>query len=167
MKIYCDKCKKEFTQAIDTQFDKYKLGHPICSECHKEQKKYIGESELLLYLGFNELFYLILTGITKLLLDKFMVSVITIVSALAMFIIGYIGLKTTDRKIYENIEFSNKKIDTEEEIKISKSLNWQSILFFVLAISFATLDEANLFFFIVSVMAIILTFVKYYLSKKN
>ena len=70
MKVYCDKCNEEISSDIDVKFDKLQIGYFVCPKCHKENKRYISETDLLLYLGLSELFYLILSIITTIIINK-------------------------------------------------------------------------------------------------
>lgn len=168
MKIYCDKCHEPINIPIDSQFDKFLVGQPICPSCHKQQKRYISESDLLLYMTINECFYLLLTVITSILFNFFKLSYITIIAIIVMLAFGFIGLKNVDRLIYTKANY-NKDINNlnEDKQKIQKSMNWQSMLFFVLVISYVTLNEVNYFFLAISVLSIIFTYIKFRLSIKK
>ena len=170
MKIYCDKCHEDVSSDVDVVFDKLQVGHFICPKCHKENRRYVSETDLLLYLGLSELFYLFISIITKIVMDKFKLSYVTAIAVIAILVIGFIVQKQIDRYVYENAYFKkDRKYKEREEDKdqISRSLVWQSMLFLALTISYITLEEVNVFFLLVSVAAIILTFVKFYLSLKN
>ena len=170
MKIYCDKCHEDVSSDVDVVFDKLQVGHFICPKCHKENRRYVSETDLLLYLGLSELFYLFISIITKIVMDKFRLSYVTAIAIIAILVIGFIVQKQIDRYVYENAYFKkDRKYKEREEDKdqISRSLVWQSMLFLALTISYITLEEVNVFFLLVSVAAIILTFVKFYLSLKN
>ena len=170
MKIFCDKCHEDVSSDVDVVFDKLKVGHFICPKCHKENRRYVSETDLLLYLGLSELFYLFISIITKIVMDKFRLSYVTAIAVIAILVIGFIVQKQIDRYVYENAYFKkDRKYKEREEDKdqISRSLVWQSMLFLALTISYITLEEVNVFFLLVSVAAIILTFVKFYLSLKN
>lgn len=170
MKIYCDKCHEDVSSDVDVVFDKLQVGHFICPKCHKENRRYVSETDLLLYLGLSELFYLFISIITKIVMDKFRLSYVTAIAVIAILVIGFIVQKQIDRYVYENAYFKkDRKYKEREEDKdqISRSLVWQSMLFLALTISYITLEEVNVFFLLVSVAAIILTFVKFYLSLKN
>lgn len=170
MKIYCDKCHEDISSDVDVIFDKLQVGHFICPKCHKENRRYVSETDLLLYLGLSELFYLIISIITKLLMDKFKLSYITIIGIAVILVGGFIVQKQIDRYVYEKAYFKeSKKYKERKEDKdqISRSLVWQSMLFLALTITYITVEEANIFFLIVSIAANILTFIKFYLSLKN
>lgn len=170
MKIYCDKCHEDVSSDVDVVFDKLQVGHFICPKCHKENRRYVSETDLLLYLGLSELFYLFISIITKIVMDKFRLSYVTAIAVIAILVIGFIVQKQINRYVYENAYFKkDRKYKEREEDRdqISRSLVWQSMLFLALTISYITLEEVNVFFLLVSVAAIILTFVKFYLSLKN
>lgn len=170
MKIYCDKCHENISSDIDVIFDKLEVGRFVCPKCHKENKRYISETDLLLYLGISELFYLIISIITKILMDKYRLSYITIIGILFILVIGIIIQKQIDRYIYEKAYFKESikyKEQQENKQQISKSLVWQSMLFLALTIAYITIEETSIFFLIINIAANILTFIKYYLSLRN
>ena len=170
MKIYCDKCHEVISPDVDVKFDKLQVGHMVCPKCHKENKRYISETDLLLYLGISELFYLILSIITSFLFDKLRLSIASVIILFAMFVIAWIVQKQIDRLIYEKAYFKEdmKNIErVEDKDAISRSLVWQSMLYLALAITYITSTEAKWFFLVVSILAILLTFVKFYLSLKK
>ena len=170
MKIYCDKCGENISPDIDVNFDKMYVGHIICPKCHKENKRYISETDLLLYLGLSETFYLFLSIITMFIFRGYKQLYIMIPLLLVIFILAFIGQKQIDRlvyiKAYLKQDIKDKEL-IEDKDKISRSLIWQSMLFLALAITFVTSEEFSIFFLIVSVLAIILTFVKFYLSLRK
>lgn len=170
MKIQCDKCGENISPDIDVKFDKLQVGYVVCPKCHKENKRYISETDLLLYLGLSELFYLILSIITTIVIDKVSTIYISIGIVVVMFAIAWIVQKQIDRFVYEKAYFKEELKYTnmkEDEKTIGRSLVWQSMLFLALVITFVTTTEAKWFFLTVSILAIVLTFVKFYLSLRN
>ena len=169
MKIYCDKCNKIISPDIDVKFDKLQVGHIVCPKCHKENKRYISETDLLLYLGLSETFYLILSIITTIIMNKIKVFYLSIILILIVFIIAWIVQKQIDRYVYVNAYFKKElmNIDMKETMdSTSKSLIWQSMLFLALVITYVTTTEGKWFFLAASILSIILTFVKFCLSLK-
>lgn len=165
MRIKCEKCKEDISITIDNQFDKYYVGNPICPKCNKAQKRHINESDLLLYLGINEIFYLLATIFTSIIFKYLKISVWSIILILIVLILGFILVKNIGRYIYTKKDFK-ANVANEDKDKISRSMYWQSMLYLVLVVSSITLDAANNFFLIVSILAIVFTFIKFYLSSK-
>ena len=170
MKILCDKCGEDISADIDVKFDKLQVGCVICPKCHKENKRYISETDLLLYLGLSELFYLLLSIITTIVINRISTIYISFGIVIVMFVIAWIVQKQIDRFVYEKAYFKQELKYTnmkEDEKTIGRSLVWQSMLFLALVITFVTTTEAKWFFLTVSILAVALTFVKFYLSLRN
>lgn len=169
-KIYCDKCGEDISADIDVKFDKMLVGHVVCPKCHKENKRYISETDLLLYLGISESFYLIISIITKYVFNLVKPIWLLIVLLLAIFIAAFMIQKIIDRIVYEKAymkqETKDKEFDDNKD-QISRSLIWQSMLFLALAITYVTGTEFSIFFLLISIAAIVLTFIKFYLSAKK
>jgi len=170
MKIYCEHCKKDITLETDKMIDNYRVGQIVCPHCNKKQSRYISESDLLLYCGFSELFYLIMSALALYLLDFANNILKLVVIVLPLLIIGYLVQRYLIHSLYEKAYFKEEiknKVIAENGEEIRKRMNWQNILFFALAITFVTMEENKIFFGIVCILAIILTFIKFILSLKK
>ena len=169
-KIYCDKCGEDISADIDVMFDKMYVGKVVCPKCHKENKRYISETDLLLYLGLSESFYLLVSILTKYIFSLVKTIWLLIIILLAVFVAAFFIQKLIDRIVYDKAylkqETKYKEFDDNRD-QISRSLIWQSMLFLALAITYVTGTEFSIFFLLVSIAAIAFTFIKFYLSAKK
>ena len=170
MKIVCEKCNHDLTLQVNKHFDSFEVGQVQCPECQKIQSRYISESDILLYLGMSELLYLALSVITLVFFYNVGISFWLVPVFLVMFAIGffvqrkvsyYIYTVAPMKQDYKNVVFK------EDVMQIKRSNNWQFILFFALAITAVTGTTFQLFFLVVAILAIILTFVKFFLCIKK
>lgn len=170
MKIYCEKCQKDITVECNKNIENYKVGKTICPHCHYEQKRYISEADLLLYFGISEVFYVIFTYLSVIVINLLGITFTSIFLIFGIFILYYILAKMVSTRIYVNAYFKedvkNKAFEEDGEA-IEKNITWQFVLFFVIAITYMTLDEARLFFGLMLPLAPILTFIKFYLQIKK
>ena len=150
--------------------ENYQVGRTVCPECHMEQKRYISESDLLLYFGASEVIYIVLSLVIMFVFRMFNVGLVSIVISLALFIMYYFLSKTLAKQIYVKAFFKEEiknKVFKEDGEAIKRSFTWQFMLFFAITISFMTLEEGKLFFGIMMPVAAILSFVKFFLQIKN
>lgn len=170
MKLYCEQCKKEITGYVDKNIDDYRVGQVVCPNCNHKQLRYISESDLLLYFAISELFYLIISVVTMLMFELANSIIAMIAIAVPLLIIAYFIQRDIIHKIYINAygkqEFKNH-IFKEDNETIRKSISWQYMLFFAVAITFVTMEDVRIWFGILSVLAVILSFVKYKLCLKK
>lgn len=170
MKIYCEKCHEDISADCDILFEKSTVGNVQCPKCKKVQSRYVSEGDLLLYFAVSETFYIILSLITLLVLEKLGISVISIVLVLAMLVLAYFFLKTASRSIYAKAynkkELMNVKFK-EDGAAIKKSLNIQYLLFMVIAFTCFTTDSFQIFYIIIMALANIFTYIKYFLQLKK
>lgn len=170
MKLYCEQCKKEITGYVNKNIDDYNVGQVLCPNCKHKQSRYISESDLLLYFAISELFYLIISIITMLMF-KFAHSVLAMIAiAVPLLIVAYFVQREIIHRIYTNAygkeDFKNHVFKEDGE-SIRKSISWQYMLFFAVAITFVTMEDVRIWFGILSVLAVILSFVKYKLCLKR
>lgn len=167
MKIYCEKCKEEISLKVDMAFDNYNVGRVECDKCKKNQTRYISESDLLLYYGISEIIYVVISLVTNAMLTAqgftaWMVAIIAVI-----LIVYFIVQKQISRLIYTKAYFkeSFKNYDFKEDSKaVNKSMRWQFVLFFAIAITFMFNDKFTTVFGILLVVSVILTFIKYYFA---
>ena len=170
MKIYCEKCGEDITDVISHNLEQNKIGNYICKKCGNKQKRYISETDLLVYLTFQEAIYFLLSFITSLLFNIYKLSIVIIIFLLAMFIVAIIC--TTYFKTYLYINAPLKKATmfkarNEDQNKIAKSIRWQFLMFFALVITFFTTNTAYWFFVFASLAIVVVTLIKAILSAKN
>lgn len=170
MKIQCEKCHSDITVKVDKQLEQFKVGRVQCDHCQKISSRYISESDILLYLVLSEIFYLFLSLISALIFYFFGMHWFLVPIFIAIFIFGYNVQKSFSRNIWIKAPFKSDIANishNEDMMKIAKSTNWQFILFFALAITAITGTTYQLFFFLVSIFAIIINFIKFILCVKN
>jgi len=164
MKIYCEHCKKDITLETDKMIDNYKIGQIVCPHCNKKQARYISESDLLLYCALSEVFYLIMSILAMLLLTLANNMIIMLVIVIPLLVIGYIVQRDLIHKLYVNAYFKEElknNVLNENGEEIKKRMSWQNILFFAIAITFVTMEGNKIFFGVMCVLSIILTFIKF------
>ena len=170
VKIYCEKCHEEITGQVNKNIENYTVGNIVCSKCQHHQKRYISEADLLLYFGINEALYMVFTFLSVFILKKFGLRIAECAIVLILLILFCFLAKNISSNIYAKAYFKEDLKDRvfEEDAKaIQKNLSWQFVLFFVIAISYVTIDEGNIFFAFAMPIAVILTFIKFYLQLKN
>lgn len=170
MKILCEKCHSDITVKVDKQLEQFKVGKVQCDHCQKMSSRYISESDVLLYLVLSEIFYLFLSLISALIFYFVGVQWYLIPVFIGILFLAYNVQKSFSRNIWEKAPFKKDIANVshkEDAIQIAKSTNWQFILFFALAITAITGTTYQLFFFIVSIFAILINVVKFILCLKN
>ena len=170
MKIFCEKCHEDITIDCNRDIENYKVGKTVCPHCHYEQKRYISESDLLLYFAINEVLYTIMTYLSVLIFDRFGVGYISIILLIIMLAGFYFISKYISTSIYLkafNKEDIKNKVFDEDQKAIQRNMSWQFMMFFAIAITYITVNEAKLFFGLAMPVAAALSFLKYYLQLKN
>ena len=170
MKVKCINCKTDLNKVITKNFDEYLVGRYECSKCRNKQKRYISELDLMIYFGLSCLSYALSIFIVFTLfniINDIMISSIIV----AIFFIGLFFLfriiplwiydKTPLKYEWKEYKFS------EEEKQISKRMKWQFIMFLIVSFMFGTSNEFTIFFIILIVAFIIITFIKIYLLYKR
>ncbi|MDO4500988.1 MAG: hypothetical protein Q4B60_06935 [Erysipelotrichaceae bacterium] len=170
MRIKCEKCGEDITIKVDTQLEQFKVGRIQCEKCQKISSRYISESDVLLYLVLSEFFYLFLSLVTAMVFYIFGMNWFLIPVFILLFLLGYYVQKTFSRTIWEKAPFKQEIANhsfKEDQMRIAKSTNWQFILFFALAITAITGTTYQLFFFLVSIFAILINILKFFLCLRN
>ena len=170
MKILCEKCNQNISVKVDSLFESYSVGKIQCDKCKKLSNRYISEADILLYYGLSEVIYVVISLVTKAFMNStgftwWMMGVIVLV------LIAYFFLqKQLSRLIYVNAYFKKdfKDYDFKQDPEsISKNMKWQFMLFFAIAITYMLEDTAKLFFGVMLILSVLLTFIKFYLALKN
>ena len=164
MKIYCEHCGQDITVVTEKMIDNYKVGYVQCPHCKKMQKRYVSEADLLLYFGLSEVFYLLMSVIAMLVLNFAKTIWLMIVLILPLLVIGYFVQRYLIQAVYVNAyfkkDFKNVSFNENQE-EIKRTISWQYLLFFAIAITFVTMEDMRLYFGIMSIAAVILTFIKF------
>ena len=170
MKIKCEKCGQDLSKNIRESFEQYEIGRTVCPKCHTKQKRYISESELLMYFGVQALFYVVIFTIIMAILKYIGIIPISFILIAAIFVIGYFILKNVSLLIYEKAYFKQELknvVFVEDKTSIQKHLRWQFIMFMLVALMFGTMDEYSFYFIVAIVAFVIIVAIKVYLSIKN
>ena len=170
MKIYCEHCHHDISIECDNHFEQYEVGRVQCPECRKKQKRYISEADILTYFALSECMYIVLVFITMIVYRIFGLSFVSMAVLLALFILAFFCSKQLSRSIYTTGLFKKETmyhIYEEDAESIKKSMKWQFILFFALAITLAAGTDFNLFFEAMLVLSAILSLIKMHLALKR
>lgn len=167
MKIYCSKCNSDISKIVDSHFDAHQVGYPICPNCKTTQKRYISESDLLLYLFFIELLYSIVTLITGYAYEYFSKYFWLVEIAFAILIGAYFFQKFISKYIYTKtpfkVTFADKAIE-ENSAQVRKNINIQFSLFIVLAFGSVIASSYRLELLFLLFSDVIITLLRYILS---
>ena len=170
MKIYCEKCHEDITAVCSRQIDSYLTGRPVCPKCHQEQKRYISEADILLYFGISETFYVVLSFMMILIYRRFGFSYLSALLLMILLVLSWIGSRQLSSAIYRKAFFKEEVRNTvfkEDQKAIQKNIYWQFMLFFAIVITYLTIDEGKIFFGIAMPLAVIMTFLKFFLQVRN
>lgn len=170
MKIKCTHCGEDISKEIRSNFEDYTVGRIVCPHCHTKQKRYISESELLMYFGISALAYVLLFSIIVLIYDLVGVNPLAIFLIVGLFIIGYFFTINFASAIYKYAFFKKDLqniVFKEDKKAIQKHLRWQFIMFMLAAFMLGYDPEFKLYFFIAIIAFTIIVGVKVYLSIKN
>jgi len=170
MKITCEKCQKDISGQCFKKIETFEVGKVICPHCHFEQKRYISQSDLLLYFAANEFIYMSLSYLIFYLTNKFSINTYIIIVIILTFILYFIFSKYIVYLIYDKAIFKENiknKTFNEDQLAIKRYFNWQFMLFFAICFSYLTIPEARIFFAFAMPLAVIFTLIKYYLQLNN
>lgn len=170
MKIYCEKCHADITVQCDSLFEKNTVGSVQCPECRKIQSRYISEGDLLLYFALSETSYIIFSFVPLFVFRTIGIGFISVAVIMASLVLALMCQKMISRKVYVNAynkkELMNTKFKEDAEA-IKKNLNWQFLLFTVIAFTAFTNEDMQMFFIGIMFLANIATYIKYYLQLKR
>lgn len=170
MKIYCDKCGKDITETVSSTFEGNKVGNITCPHCNAKQKRYISETDLLVYLAYQEIIYFILSFITSQIFLYYKITIPLIVLFIIVFVLMVLTTKIFKCNIYSKGYLKKEKMyisKIEDQDKVARSIRWQFLMFFALVITFFTTTTAYWFFVAMSIVAIAITIIKAILSAKK
>jgi len=170
MKILCKKCNENLSVKIDSMFEAFTPGKVECPKCLKKEERYISEADILLYFGVSEVIYVIISVITNTMLNVTGFTIPMIIVLVLIVVIYFYIQKQMTRYIYVNApfkkEWKNHEFD-ENSTQVSKSMKWQFMLFFAIAITYMMENVAKTVFAILMIMSVVLTFVKFILAIKK
>lgn len=170
MKICCNKCKENISLTIQERFEQFEVGRVICPKCKTKQKRYLSESDMLIYFLISALSYILLFTIIMMLFNQFDFTITTWVLMAIVFISGLIFMKQLSLYIYDKALFKKdfKDIALEEDKDvIRKRMRWQFIMFMLLVLFTGTSGGLEIYFIgLISIFTAVVG-IKIYLSLKN
>ena len=170
MKVYCEKCHEDISIVCSRQIDSYLTGRAICPKCHQEQKRYISEADILLYFGVSEAFYVLLSFIMVSVFARYGLTYVSIAMLMALFLLSWIASRWLSIAIYQKAFFKKDLKNTvfqEDQKAIQRNISWQFMMFFAIVITYLTIDEGKVFFAIAMPLAVLMTFLKFFLQIRN
>ena len=170
MKIHCEHCGQEINASCCRNIENYQVGRIVCPSCRHEQKRYISEADLLLYFGISEAMYVGMSLLMVAIFRYWGVSWNSAFVILFLIILSFLLSKELAAAIYQKAFFKKEwknKVFSEDAKAIQKNISWQFMLFFAITITFLTVKEGRLFFAIAMPLAVLLTFVKFFLQIRN
>ena len=176
MKVNCEYCGKSINKLVMQNITKNEVGRIQCPHCHKENKRYISEFDLLYCFLLNAIVY----GLTIILFhfvttsdlginnqSFFILYFCTIVVVLG---ICYYFTKRTNLTQYAlpalKKEWKTQKIEEEAE-QVSSRMNFNLTIFIVVAIVVGMQPEWFYMFLMMYIAFILITAIKVYLLYKN
>lgn len=170
MKCLCTKCNKEISKEVEKVIENYEPGRIKCPHCNAKQKRYLSESDILVYFTMVSIYYCLIISLFLFVYDTIGINLPAILFVIVAFIISYYILKQMTRFIYEKapFKFDIKDYEIEEDKEaITKRMRWQFIAFMVVALMMSGQPElAGTYSFLLIAFTII-NGIKLYLSIKN
>lgn len=170
MKVYCDKCGKEITDVVNKTFEENKVGNIVCPHCQKTQKRYLSETDLIIYLAYQEIVYFLLSFVTSQIFIYFKLNIPIIIGFIALFVLTIFATSIFKTNLYFKGYLKQEtmyKSRVEDSDKVARSIRWQFLMFFALVITFFTSTTAYWFFVAASITVIGLTILRAILSARN
>lgn len=170
MKCTCIKCNKEISKNVDKTIENFEVGRIICPHCKMEQKRYLSESDMLMYFGIAATYYCLLISLFMMIYEIFGFNFITIGVITVIFIISYFILKQITRFIYIKAPFKSniKDIEIKEDKEaVTKRNRWQFIAFMVVALMMSSQPELFSYYVFLLVAFVSVIILKLYLCLKN
>ncbi len=156
MKVNCIHCEKEITKQVDNQIEQFQCGQIECEHCKKKQKRYISESDLLIYFAISSIFYAVACVIAFVLFELILSMAFVFIAVIVMAM--YSVLKYANRAIYKNAYFKKDiqdKVIEEDAKTVQGQMKTQLIIFLIIAIWFGTQIEYTALFFILVILFLV------------
>ena len=171
MKINCEYCQEDLKSKTREPFDKLTVGRVICPHCNKENKRYISEFDLLLFMPFASLLYAI-GVVTIMYILEFLFSKNTVLSVVLLVLIlaiGYIVIDQLAKYIYLKAPYKsawkNQQLAEDNKV-VSRRLNYQLTLFFIISALIGIHREMLGIYIMLASAIIIFSIIKAYLAYK-
>ena len=170
MKVRCEKCGKIISKEVDRSFEEFSCGRVVCPHCKARQKRYISETDLLVYFGLAATLYFLMITLVFLMFNYIAIDVVTIGIIFALLVANYFFFKWIARYVYAVAPFKqnlkNYALDEDKEA-VSKRIRWQFFAFIV--VSLMLVGQPNLagpYFFLLGAF-IVIVLIKIKLSINN
>ena len=176
MKVNCEFCGKNINKPVVQNITKNEIGRIQCPHCHKENKRYISEFDLLYCFLVNATVY----GLTVVLFNSVTNTNFGLPNQYFFFLyfgmiavtitIIYLFTKRTNLRQYAQPvfkkEWMNQKIDEDAE-EVGKRMNFNLTIFIVVAIVVGMQPEWFYLFLMMYIAFILITAIKVNLLYKN
>ena len=169
MKINCEYCNKDLRASVSKSLEQFEVGKVVCPHCNKENKRYLSESDLLLYFGGMIVIYCAGLIVSFQIWNSFNFT-IALMIIIAILVLAYFLSKTLIEKIYINGIFKSDyktHIFKEDMQAVKKNLKRQFILFLLVALMFGSQPNMVFFAMLLIVVFFIITAIKCRYSLKN
>ena len=165
MKVRCEKCGKLINNEVDRAFEEFNCGRVVCPDCKARQKRYLSETDLLVYFGMAATLYFIMITIVFMMFNFVAIDVTTVAVIAGLLVANYFLFKWIARFVYTKAPFKEKyknyALDEDKEA-VSKRTRWQFFAFIV--VSLMLVGQPNLagpyFFLLIAFIIIILIKIK-------
>ena len=172
MQVNCEFCHRDLKGKVREPFDKFTVGRLVCPYCHKENKRYLNEFDLMLGFFFSILLYtgsvlLINLILTRFLTDNWPLAFFLSGTALA---VAYLLIAYLDKYIYQKAPFhhsTKNKVLTEDNQAVSRRLNQQFLFFMAISVLIGTNDTMLVYYLCLAAAFALFTGIKAYLLLKQ
>ncbi len=170
LKCLCIKCNKDISKNVDKVIENFEVGKIICPHCKMQQKRYLSESDMLMYFGIAATYYCLLISLFMIIYETFGFNIITLSVICILFILSYFVLKQVTRFIYLKAPFKSNikdfEIDEDKEA-VTKRNRWQFIAFMVVALMMSSQPELFNYYVFLLFAFVSIIILKLYLCLKN
>lgn len=176
MKACCEYCKKDISKTVFQTMTKNEIGRIQCPHCKRENKRYISELDLLytfllncIVYGLAVIVFIFVTTLNSAVIDQYF---FVVYFAMLVVTLGVCYFFTKYNSIYQYIHpplhksWYNKKLDEDAE-EVNKRMNFNLIMFMVIAIVVGTMPEWFYLFLFMYLAFAGITAYKVYLLYKN
>lgn len=173
MKVTCVYCDHDLSKLVGPRFDQYEVGKIICPQCHKENKRYISEYDLMLHFISSIIIYsgcLMLIIGTLLYMSPFIPIYVLIPIILIILVLGFFGIKLSSKYLYLHSYKKNTWMNwnmNDDAKEVSKRMKYQFIMFMLVSFVVGTQKELLLFYAVLILAFVALTIVKAYMCYKR
>ena len=169
MKINCEHCDKDLRVSVSKSLEQFEVGKVICPHCNKENKRYLSESDMLLYFTCMIVIYCTALILTFNLMNYVGWQISTIIIIATLFIAYYLSKVVVEKIYIEGIFKKDYKnyVFNEDVQATKKGLKRQYILFILVALMLGTQPQLLTYAIILLGAFFVLMVIKCYLCIKN